>query len=55
VSTIKSLDFSSTGDNTFAGCTKGITIFAVPWRMANAIIKDTAEDKYFAVATLSNQ
>jgi hypothetical protein len=52
VSTIKSLNFSSNGDNTYAGCTKGITIFAVPWRTADAINKDTAKDKYFAAAML---
>jgi hypothetical protein len=54
VSTIKSLNFSSNGDNTYAGCTKGITIFAVPWRMAKAIIEDAAEDEYFAAAMLKS-
>ncbi len=52
MSTIKSLNFSSNGDNTYAGCMKGITIFAVPWHTAKAINKDAAKDKYFAVATL---
>jgi hypothetical protein len=52
VSTIKSLNFSSNGDNTYAGCMKGITIFAVPWRTAEAINEDAAKDKYFAAATL---
>jgi hypothetical protein len=52
VATIKSLNLASNGDNTYAGCTKGITIFAVPWRTAKAINKDAAEDEYFAAATL---
>jgi hypothetical protein len=52
VATIKSLNFASNGDNTYARCTKSITIFAVLWRTAKAINKDAAEDKYFAAAML---
>jgi hypothetical protein len=52
VFTIKSLNFSSNGDNTYAGCTKGITIFAVPWCTAEAINKDATMDEYFAAAML---
>jgi hypothetical protein len=52
VATIKSLNFASNEDNTYAGCTKGITIFAVPWCMAKEINKDAAEDEYFTVAML---
>ncbi len=54
VATIKSLNFASNGDNTYAGCTKGITIFAVPWHTAKAINKDLAEDKYFEAAMLKS-
>jgi hypothetical protein len=45
VVTVKSFSFSSHGDKTYAGCTKGITIFGVPWRTAEAINKDLAKDK----------
>ncbi len=45
VSTIKSLNFFSNGDNTYAGCTKGITIFAVPWRTAEAINEDATANQ----------
>jgi hypothetical protein len=54
VATIKTFNFSSNGDKTYAGCTKGITIFAVPWRTADAINKDLAEDEYFEAATLKS-
>jgi hypothetical protein len=37
VATVKTFSFSSNGDKTYAGCTKGITIFAVPWRTAEAM------------------
>ena len=37
VAMVKTFSFSSNGDKTYAGCTKGITIFAVPWRTAEAI------------------
>jgi hypothetical protein len=54
VATIKSFIFSSNGDKTYAGCTKGITIFAVPWCTAEAINEDLGEDKYFEAATLKS-
>ncbi len=34
--------------------TKGITIFAVPWRTAEAINEDLAEDEYFEAAMLKS-
>ncbi len=37
VQMVKSLSFSANGDKTHAGCTKGITIFAVPWRTVEAM------------------
>jgi hypothetical protein len=52
VATVKSFNFSSNGDETSAGCTKGITIFAVPWCTALAINEDLAEDEYFVASTL---
>ncbi len=36
------------------GCTKGITIFVVPWRTADAINKDLAKDEYFEAAMLKS-
>ncbi len=52
VGTVKSFNFLSNGGKTYTGCTKGITIFAVPWRMAKAINEDLAEDEYFAASML---
>ena len=52
VAMVKTFSFSSNGDKTYAGCTKGITIFAVPWRTADAMNKDLAEDEYFEAAML---
>ncbi len=52
VATVKSFNFLSNGDKTYAGCTKGITIFAVPWRTAKAINEDLAKDEYFAASML---
>ena len=54
IATVKTFSLSSNGDKTYAGCTKGITIFAVPWRMADAINEDLAEDEYFAATTLKS-
>ena len=51
---VKTFSFSSNGDKTYADCTKGITIFAVPWQTANAINEDLDEDEYFAAATLKS-
>ncbi len=45
---MKALSFSVNGDKTYMGCTKGVTPFATPWRMAEAMNKDMAEDQYFA-------
>jgi len=54
IATVKTFSFSSNGDKTYAGCTKGITIFAVPWRTAEAINEDLVEDEYFEAATLKS-
>jgi hypothetical protein len=34
IATVKTFSFSSNGDKTYEGCTKGITIFVVPWHTA---------------------
>jgi hypothetical protein len=52
IATVKTFSLLSNGDKTYAGCTKGITIFAVPWRTADAINEDLAEDEYFEATTL---
>ncbi len=54
IATIRSLNFSANGDRTYAGCTKGITIFTTPWRTAEAINEDLAEDEYFEASTLKS-
>jgi hypothetical protein len=54
VATIKTFNFLSNGDKTYAGCTKGITIFVVPWHTADVINKDLAEDEYFEAAMLKS-
>ena len=51
---IKNLSFSSNGDKTHAGCTKGITIFAVPWQSVEAMNEDAAEEEYFEALTLKS-
>jgi hypothetical protein len=54
VATVKTFSFPSNGDKTYAGCMKGITIFAVLWRMADAINEDLAKDEYFVAAMLKS-
>ena len=54
VLTVKALCFSANGDKTHAGCTKGIIIFAVPWRSIEAMNEDAAEEEYFAASTLKS-
>jgi hypothetical protein len=52
VAMVKALSFLSNGYKTYAGCTKGMTPFATPWRMAEAMNKDIAEEQYFAESTV---
>jgi hypothetical protein len=54
IAMVKTFSFSSNGDKTYAGCTMGITIFAVPWCTAKAMNEDLAEDEYFQAATLKS-
>ncbi len=54
MATIKTFSFLSNGDKTYAGCTKGITIFAMPWHTADVINEDLAEDEYFKAAMLKS-
>ncbi len=52
--TVKLLCFSANGDKTHAGCTKGITIFTVPWRSIKAMNEDAAKEEYFEASTLKS-
>ena len=52
VLTVKTLSFSSNGDKMYAGCTRGITIFAVPWRMVEAMNEDATEEEYCQASML---
>ncbi len=54
VLTIKNLSFSSNGNKTHTGCTKGITIFAVPWQSVEAMNEDAAKEEYFEALTLKS-
>jgi hypothetical protein len=52
VVTVKALSFLLNGDKTYTGCTKGMTLFATPWRTAEAMNKDITKDQYFDADTL---
>jgi hypothetical protein len=52
VLTVKTLSFSSNGDKSYARCTRGITIFAVPWRTVKAMNEDATEEEYYQASTL---
>jgi hypothetical protein len=54
VATVKSLSFSSNGDKTHVGCTKGVTIFGTPWRSVEAMNKDMAKEACFEQAMLKS-
>jgi len=49
--TVKSMSFSANNDKTYAGCTKGITIFATPWRSIEAMNEDALEEACFEAST----
>jgi hypothetical protein len=52
VATVKALSFSLNGDETYGGCTKGMTPFATLWRTVEAMNEDIAEEQYFAESTV---
>ncbi len=54
IAAVKTLNFSANNDRTFAGCTSGITPFAVPWRSADAVNQDLADERCFLEATLKS-
>jgi hypothetical protein len=43
VLTVKNLSFSANGNKTHSGCTKGITIFVVPWKTQNVMNEEEEE------------
>ncbi len=54
IAAVKTLNFSANDDQTFAGCTSGITHFAVPWRSADAVNQDLVDERCFLEATLKS-
>jgi hypothetical protein len=52
VAIVKLLSFAANGDNTHAGCTKGITIFRNLWRSVEAMNEDMDKEGYFDQVTL---
>jgi hypothetical protein len=54
VLTVKNLSFSSNWDKTHSGCTKGITIFAVPWKTQDVMNKEEEEEQCYNLSTLKS-
>jgi hypothetical protein len=54
IAVAKTLNFSANDDRTFVGCTTGITLFAVPWKLADAVNEALANERYFDEATLKS-
>jgi hypothetical protein len=51
---VKTLSFSSNGDKMYAGCTRGINIFAVLWCTVKAMNEDATEEEYYQASTLKS-
>jgi hypothetical protein len=54
VATVKSMNFSGDDDQTFVGCSKGITPFSVPWLLAETVNNDLAKERYYQQLTLKS-
>ena len=54
VLTVKNLTFSANGDKTHSGCTKGITIFAVPWKTQDTMNDEEEEEQCYNLSTLKS-
>jgi hypothetical protein len=54
VLTVKNMTFSANGDKTHSGCTKGITIFAVPWKTQDTMNDEEEEEQCYNLATLKS-
>ena len=51
VQTVKTFNFSASGDKSFAGCSKGITVFAVPWRSHESMTEEALEEDCYQQST----
>ncbi len=54
VLTVKNLSFFSNGDKMHSGCTKGITVFAVPWKTQDAMNEEKEEELCYTLLTLKS-
>jgi hypothetical protein len=54
IAVAKTLNLSANDDRTFVGCTIGITPFAVPWKLVDAVNEALADERYFDEATLKS-
>ncbi len=54
IATVKAMNFAANGDKTYAGCTKGITPFATPWRLFEQMNDDAAKESYFEASTVKS-
>jgi hypothetical protein len=52
VQTIKTFNFLASGDKSYLNCTRGITIFAVPWRSYESMTEEAAEEEYYQQLTV---
>lgn len=51
VQTVKTFNFSASGDKSFAGSSRGITIFAVPWRSHESMTEEATEEDCYQQST----
>ncbi len=47
VQTVKTFNFSASGNKSFAGSSQGITIFVVPWRTHESMTEETTEEECY--------
>jgi hypothetical protein len=52
IATVKGMNFSANCNWMHAGCTKGITPFATPWRLFEEMNEDAAKELYFVASTV---
>ncbi len=51
VQMVKTFNFSASGDMSFAGSSRGITIFAVPWRSHESMTEVATEEDCYQQST----
>ncbi len=51
---VKGMNFSANCNRTHAGCTKGLTPFATPWRLFEEMNEDAAKELYFEASTVKS-